>query len=352
MRLITFDGRLTSSDADASALSPDQLFGAIGFYAERLFVPRDFLAYYASVPDSPRNIAIGVLATLAWLVAFALAVRMRQRAVAVGLVWTAATLAPSLPVFVANASIAPVAERYAFLPSAGLAICVASIFADIARRITEAPPRIRTPATAAAAFACVALAAVFALQTSQRIGDWKDLETLLEATIDDAPGAGIPHVYLAHVHARAGRIDETRAEFLAATVGEMPDVSRHAVWYEYAAWLDANGFSEESWAAYREAIALDPRSVLARRDFAASLWRYATRPEMQDDGVLASALAEAELAVEIDPERVETLVLLATIARDLGDTTRARSAFEQALEFEDSDDTRQRIRLQLDSLPE
>jgi tetratricopeptide (TPR) repeat protein len=240
-----------------------------------------------------------------------------------------------------------------FLPSAGLAIALAPALAWAAERLT-APARRWSAATAgvaAGALAVTALAAFFAFQTNDRLADWADLETFLEATIDDDPDAGIPHLYLAHVYARAGRADETRVQFVRATESNLPEPSRGAAWYEYALWLDGAGSHDEARDAFEQALTFDPDSPPIRRDFAASQWRRAMATTPPDRELLTSALAEAERAAALDPLRSDTLVLVATIALDLGDNARARSAFEAALLVEESREFRQRIRAQLDALP-
>ncbi len=205
LRIWALDG-LGDSGLAWETIKPRPLLGAVGFYLEKLFAPRDLIAYYAVVPTDARRVAAGAAGVAAGAVALAAALRFGWRGVACGIVWTLLTLLFSMPLFVAEPSIAPIAERYLYLPSIGVAMIVAWCIASAASLLPRLPlgsPERLTPlagaAWAAPALALAGISVLFSVMTLLRLPDWKDVETYWRTTTEDNPSAGLPHAGLGSV---------------------------------------------------------------------------------------------------------------------------------------------------------
>jgi hypothetical protein len=356
LRIATF-GSLGDSGLAWSMLRPAELFGALGFYAEKLFVPRRLLAYYAVVPTSAPAIIGGVATACAWVAGLVAAVRTGQRAVAFGLAWMALTLVPSMPLFVAEPSIAPIAERYLYLPSAGLAIIVAAGAAAILRRIEAMASRPGEPLTPGGAgaysvAACVvgAVLVTFVVLTVLRLPDWKDVETFWTVAALDNPTAGVPHAGLGAIYRDAGRIDDAKEQFRLAVDGDIDRRRRALAWSDLGALHSDLGEYGAAVEAGEEAIALEPDLGPARFNLALTYWRQARESDPPLAATLALALEQARLAARAEQDRPDNLLLLALVAADAGERDEAEAALNRIIELDPPGDWSERARRQLQAL--
>jgi tetratricopeptide (TPR) repeat protein len=334
LRLAALDGPGESGLA-WRMLEPRPLFGALGFYAEKLFAPQDLLAYYAVVPVGTRFVAAGVVALVVWTAATIAALRWNRQAVAFGLIWSAVTLAISLPFFVAEPSIAPIAERYLYLPSIGMAVVMAWVIAEVLARLPsvsmsrsdEFTPGVAL-AWATAAVAVAALSITFSVMTLVRLPDWKDLRTFWETTSRDNPTAGFPHAALASTYVDEGRIEEAESELKQAVVGEIDDGRRAIAWNDLGALYAGrlNDF-DRAVGAFDAGIALAPEFGPLRLNLAYALWQQANMSDPKDQALLRHADEQAALFIELLGEQPGALILQGQIAGDLGDAAAARRAY-------------------------
>lgn len=339
LRLAVFHS-LGSSDLTLHELRPKQLLGATGFYAERLLVPHDLLAFYAAVPTDTATIVSGLIAAAALVAALAFAIRLHGGAPAFGLIWIASTLLPSFPVFVADPSHAPLAERYLYLPSVGLAVCVAWLIAQALDHIS--PKRLAlgrrriSPAHLGLWLAVLAIAVVFGVTTTTRLGDYADLRTFLEVTVRDSPRSGYPRAGLAAEYDRAGFAREAKEQFLIAINGLMKDSDRALAWDALATIQDREGDHAAAVESYQRGIALSPTAWNIHVNLAVTLWTMAGVTEPKDPELLASAFEHARLATTYASDRQDSWMLLARIARDRDDFATARAAYITVLRIDSS----------------
>ena len=353
LRLVTF-GSLGDSGLAWNTLRPAELSGAAGFYAEKLFVPRRLLAYYAVIPTSVPAIAAGVLVACAWVAGLVWAVRGGRRAPAFGLVWAALTLVPSMPLFVAEPSIAPIAERYLYLPSAGVAIVVAWAIREALPRLERAASKPGEAVSPEGALAYTSLAGVFAavvvvftVLTVVRLPDWKDVETFWTVASRDNPTAGIPHAGLGAIYRDAGLTEDAKEQFQLAVEGDIDRRRRALAWSDLGALYSDEADYRAAVDALEEAIALEPELGSARFNLALTYWRQAGESVPKDPASLALALEHARVASQLEKDRPDNLMLLALVATDAGGYDEAEAALNRIIELDPPGDWTERARRQL-----
>lgn len=355
-RLIAFDS-LGNSSIHWSELKPAHFFGALGFYATKMFVPVGLLAFRGTVPTSGMYVTAGFLFAAGGAALLALALWRRAFTPAFGIIWIAVTLFLGMPLFVSGPSFAPVAERYLYLPTIGLAICIAWVareaLAWVGERWSAAAEPSRTRVLyAAAAVPLVIIAAAFAYGTVTRLHSYSNLQTFFETAIARDPGGGIIHAGLAQEYDRQGRHDDALQEYLTATGGSFAKADqRAAVWNNLGAFYAAEKDYANASPAYERAIALDPDKGSAYFNYALMYRDQASQSDPKDRALLQKALAQANLAVEREPNVQEDLMLMARIAIDLGDNRTARDAYARVVKIDGSTAAADLARRQLAQLP-
>ena len=355
-RLIAFDS-LGNSSIRWGELRPAHLFGALGFYATKMFVPADLLAFRGTVPTSGMYVAAGVVFAAGGAALLALALWKRAFTPAFGIVWIAVTLFLGSPMFVSGPSFAPVAERYLYLPTIGLAICVAWLareaLAWVAGRWNAAEEASRERALyAAAAVPLVIVAAAFAYGTVTRLHSYENLETFFDTAIARDPGGGIIHAGLAQEYNRQGRRDEAEQQYTIAVAGSFAKEDQRAqVWNSLGAFYAAQKRYAEAADAYDRAIAIDPSQGSFYFNYALMYRDQASQSDPKDQALLQKALEQAKLATEREPNVQQDFTLLARIAIELGDTRTARDAYTRVLRIDGSTPEADLARRQLAQLP-
>jgi protein O-mannosyl-transferase len=166
----------------------------------RLFAWPAGLTIFHPVPSAPLGLAL--LFCCAVLLAAALGFARGGEAVRFGILLAALQWLP-VSGLVPTAS-ALVAERYLYLPGAGLCLCAGALLGAAALRLAAARPGARVPATLAMAAAAVALGAASAKRTAQ----WRDDATLSDAALALDPRC-LPALRNRAIAAReAGQLDE------------------------------------------------------------------------------------------------------------------------------------------------
>jgi tetratricopeptide (TPR) repeat protein len=202
------------------ALEPAVLLGrlaaALGWYARKLVVPPPQTHFVPGFPEATAA-AVGVagVAVAVGLAGWRLHRGSPAPLLAVG--WGLATLLPSLAVVTRALTDTPLAERYLYLPSVGLALGAGAVLAAALERRAW-----RVPAAAAS----VAVVAVYALWTAERCAVWRDdLSLWTDATVK-APEEGLPWNNRGIVLMRMGRLDEAVADFERALAVRYPPSGR------------------------------------------------------------------------------------------------------------------------------
>jgi hypothetical protein len=248
------------------------------FYLKKLLVPVGFSAEYAADGFSENLVSSGATLALAGIVLLGLAaLRMRRRpVVAFSLFWYAVTLLPVSNLF---ATYPIVADRYAYLPSFGFALLLASL----AARFLTSHPR---PAAAAAALLVLLLGgASFA-----RSLDWRSDLTLWEANLKSEPSNAKAYQNLAAEAIIAGELPRAR-QILAQGRLAAPSPM-----YDY----------------------LEGRIQYQRHD-------------------LAAALSHFEKVLQQDDQHIRTLLAMGAIYQELGDLDRAEGYYRRTLKADAAD---------------
>lgn len=149
-------------------------------------------------------IASGLL--LAGITAAVLALR-RHRYLPVGWFWYLGTLVPVIGLVQVGSQAR--ADRYTYLPLVGIYLMIAWGARDLLRR----RPALRSAAAGAAAISLAACALVTAFQ----VATWKDTTTLLRHALAVTRNNYLAHNNLGLEYTDEGRLDDSSAEFAAAT---------------------------------------------------------------------------------------------------------------------------------------
>jgi tetratricopeptide (TPR) repeat protein len=267
------------------------------------------------------------------------------------------------------------AERFLYLPSVGLAGCVAAAIYALGRQTPIWRPQTARTACAALGLVCLALTA----RTYARNQDWKDELSLWTSAVTVSPGNAKAHYNLANtLEILPGRLPEAVAEYRAAL---RIDPNHADVHYNLANALSAiPGQLPEAIAEYQAALEVEPDRVEPHNNLANALARlpgrlpeaiaeYRTALRMQPAGAevhhnlanallrlpggLSEAIDEYHAALRIDPDHPDAHLHLANaLARVPGRLPEAIAEYRAALRLTpDSEDARIGLANALSAIP-
>lgn len=245
---------------------------------------------------------------LAALVAFALGLVRRAPLAAFGLLWL---LVHWLPVSNLVPSSFLVAERYLYVPSAGLSVLVAWAVPALAAALPG--PGARRAAAALAALVLVALG----LTTARTAARWHSEETLWAWALECNPASYRAHNEIGNQRKAAGDLAAALDHYSRAI--ELGFTGAH---YNRANTLAALGRFEEAIRDYDLAVAFAPRMLQIQRN------RADTRLALGD---AAGALADLEHAVVREPGHAGTRVSRGAALLGLGRLGEAEAELERAI---------------------
>jgi tetratricopeptide (TPR) repeat protein len=211
------------------------------------------------------------------------------------------------------------AERFLYLPSAGLFVIAAAAGLALSRRIPApgVPVSRRIPPRALwAALAVLLLAA--AARTWIRGRDYRDDISLYTASVRATPQSLKLRTNLAATLQWAGRYSEAYGQAMEAL---RLDPSQRPLREVVACALDSLGRREEALAFLQSAVAGDPMDRASRRRLIQMLQLVQRQNE-------ADSIAEA--GMREDPSEVEWVVRSARGAQNRGDLPRAAALWEEA----------------------
>jgi tetratricopeptide (TPR) repeat protein len=315
--------RVAGSDSvvgDIDAPDATTLIRASGYYVIKLVWPWPHLNYavWSQVPALPMAV-LAVAAALAATVAAAWARRRGHGATPLlGLLWSGVALAPSLVIALSSFAANPVAERYLYLPSVGLALALGATVAELAAG------RWRAPALGIAAALLLAGLAGSVLRSY----DWSDNVRLWSSATRQVRDNGQPWVELGSAQYVAGDLAGALATFaVARTLPMAPETLAVAEYNAGLAHLKRVELAA-ALAAFDRAAAANRRYPLAHYGRGRALYEQALAT-----GELAARrrlLTQARLAfsttVGLDPSFGDPRLQLVRVLRALGDTERARGA--------------------------
>lgn len=266
----------------------------------RFLWPHDLAVAYA-VPEPPDPAAAAAL-LLAFAACVAAAAFLRRRAplATTGLLWFLVFLAPVAGLVPGGP--AAFADRYAYLPGAGLCLAASGTAAHAAR---VWPLALRVTVAGAV------LAMLATLSDAQR-KVWRDPRSLYSRAVTVSPGSYVAHHDFGVLLVREGSREEGAAHFaeavrlapafapahqglaaLHAGAGRLAEAERHyrealrlrpamaGAQYELGAVLVAQGRSEEAIELYRDLVRRRPEFLEARNNLAVLLLAAGRREEAE-----------------------------------------------------------------------
>ena len=260
------------------------------------------------------------------LLVFILAVRGRrtEKPILFFLAFFFVALLPTSNLIILIGSI--MAERFMYLPSVGIAGCVAAVVRALGQRNSLRRP-ITRPITARVAWAALGVACLaLAGRTYARNSDWQDELSIWSSAVEVCPGSAKAHYNLAKaLEVLPGRMPEAIAEYQAALRID-PD---HADVHNNL----ANAFSAipgrlpEAIAEYQAALRIAPDRAEPHNNLANALARI--------PGRLPEAIAEYQAALRIRSDNAEVHYNLAnTLLRLPGGLTEAIDEYRAALRID------------------
>lgn len=290
--------------APARANLVSNVLSTVGTYALRALAPLPLTTSHPFVTwPAPALLLVAVGIALS----IAAAIRWRSLAVPLALFG-----APLLPTAMACATFGSAAERYAYLPSLGLAWLLALGIVR-ARAAGAGLARVGTPAAAAA------LVALGLPSTVLRLADWRSDEALFTAAVAVDPDDWQANLSLSRVAISRGDLDGA-AEHLVRAQRRNP--SSAYVANALASVHARRGEGTLAVAQAQRAIRLEPRFAQAFYHLAAGL---------HETGDHAGERAALDSAVRLAPGWTEPLVIRAATRCELGTAAPACEAELEAL---------------------
>jgi protein O-mannosyl-transferase len=264
-----------------------------------------------------------------WLVLVALvaAVILRRRQPLLGFLfaWWLVTLAPCLDVRMVSF---PLADRFSYMPSVGLALAVAYL---LLVKLPEIFPITQLAPALAAAVACVSIA--YAVQDVRLVPTWNDNVALWTYSLHASPDAALVHLFQATLlRTRDGNMVGAEREYQTALRLNRQSVRPLAgVTYECYLGLGQIALLRAHIAAaanyYQQAIQLSPDHSPAYKALGALYF---------PQGAYQQAAKYFVTAVKLDPQDVESRFFLGTCALKLGHPREAAAQFRAARQVDPS----------------
>lgn len=216
-------------------------------YAKTLAYPSSLSALYElhTIKTLDARAAAGIAVIAAFLAA--LVVFRRRRAVFLGLIMMGLPLLPVL--YIPALSTSAAADRYMYLPTAGLGIIAAYVF----ERVFNG--NLRRAFTYIVAAIVITVLSAYSISSVERTRVWRDDLALWSDTVRKSPGSRYAHYNLALAYQDRGYLDNAIAEFKAAIKAAPDYEDAH---YNLAWCYQSKGDSINAAIHYREVLRLDP----------------------------------------------------------------------------------------------
>ena len=274
-----------------------------------LAFPRGLTIYHVLPAADAASVAVAALAWALIAVAVVLLVRQRSAPSLLGLAWFALGLVPASGLL-ALPTATVLAERYLYVPAAGLWLLVADQVARLRGRAG-----LRTPLTAAAALALL----VLGVRSVVRNLDWRDDGTLSRAAVAVEPRAPMAQYNLGLALLEAGDRAAARAHWEVAIRHDSVD-GRALIGLGNLAAQDGDAAAAER--LYRAALGTLAGPVEAHLNLG----------KLYDQlGDAARARAEWETVLRAEPDHADALTQLGVLQATAGDLAGAERRFLQAL---------------------
>ncbi|GIW40611.1 MAG: hypothetical protein KatS3mg076_1188 [Candidatus Binatia bacterium] len=317
-----------------SSVSWPEFLGALGFYARKALWPVGQDVYVDSLPVSPAYVIPGAL--LLGAVAFSL---LGPWLVRFSALWFVSTLLPALALLWVPVSTTPVAERYLYVPSVGVALLVGWGISWFHGRSTDRPARRRAYALALLAVACAGVVSCW-----KRNDVWVDEVAFWEAAVRSSPSL-LPQRELADALLRRGDLERAEKTYREALGRPASEEERAMTWANLGNLYRRQGRFDEAVAAFEKAAGIVAHPLVfhglgfawmkkAEQAQAAGdargVWDAVQRARRAFE--TAVRLGESDPRAFRDWEASKTYLLLGQVLAALGEKEAAKKRLRQALE--------------------
>lgn len=299
-----------------AALNAAQLFGALGWYVLRVVWPPPQSAFVTTVPAGG-YVLLGVLAASAWIAGTWRSWRhseWRVEVLAMALFFI--SLAPSLVIAVLSVSETPLAERYLYIPSAGICLAAGFLIVRLSARLA-ASPRWRTVGSVAATL-LIAVPAGWA--SAQRAAVWRNNFRFWQDAVRTAPNESLPHLHLGTAYAELGdhsaAIEQYRLALNTARNGEARSKALNNLGSRYA----AMGRYQDAIEQFKQALEDVPQYPMAHYNWALAELLLASNAtdEAERGQRISDGALHLEAALRLNPRYVEAQLEYAHLLLNLG----------------------------------
>ncbi len=296
-------------------------------YIGKTVWPSDLAVFYPYPHDIALWKAIAAALALMGVTVWVVHEWRRRPYLGVGWFWYMGTLVPVIGLVQVGAQAR--ADRYTYLPMAGLLIMLAWGARDAVKRWPSAKPVIASLA-AASVIGCAAA-------TSIQMEYWRNSEALFAHALAVTHGNYVAHHnYGLAIADEPGRLPEAINHYRAALAIRRDSVEAHS---DLGNALSQTGALREAAAQYQAALQIAPDSAIPHNNLGNTFFRM---------GRLEEAIAEYETAVRLRPDYAEAHNNLGAALASVGRTQEAIEQFQAALRIQpDYEQAQKNLRLAL-----
>jgi tetratricopeptide (TPR) repeat protein len=330
----------------------------VGYYLRLMLLPHPLNAFVLDLPRGGVESAMLLLLTGAFGAGLLWAtLRLPSSVVTIGGWWFVFGIAPALLVPFSQNIHTPVAERYAYLPSAGFILMACDLVLRVRTATRNGLPIRPGPARWIPAGGILVLLAVLSAMTVTRNQVWRDSASLWEDTIRKSAAASIPHLSLGEIYERQGRLKEAEDQYRAALEGRGPRPFYANAATNLAIVLLQQRRFDRAEEAVRLGLARVPDHPILHYTEGMIHWEEAQQKGNDPSSghprsfYLDQARGPLSRAVAVDPRMAQAYYLLALVDLGLDRFEEARENFRKVVELEPDSPQGRFSREQLAVLP-
>lgn len=281
-------------------------------YLGKTIWPTDLAVFYPPVRDWPALSVAGAFLVLALISLLAFFLRRPAPFLPVGWCWFLGLLVPVIGLVPIGEQ--SMADRYSYLPSAGLFLAAVWAGSSCLRR-WRLPTAVDWGVVTVLILACAALSRV-------QLSYWKDSETLFRRALTVTRGNYLAHNNLGTALFQQGRLAEAREQIEAALAIKPDYALAHK---NLGAILDALGQPEPAISHYQEALRLNGRLAEACNGMGLALEKL---------GRVDDAERQYREAIRLKPNLADAYYNLGVLLQRSGHAEEAVRAFQTTLTFQ------------------
>ncbi|RMG44194.1 MAG: hypothetical protein D6718_10510 [Acidobacteria bacterium] len=331
-------------------------FGSLGWYIRKAFWPPPQSAFVPEVPGGATAL-LGAAAFLLFAAAVSIVWLLRlsrseppvwaPEVVATGIFF--AGIAPPLAIALRRISETPLAERYLYLPSAGLCLAAGLLLGRLSQRLERAG---NLPALALPAAVVAALLLPSARQTVRRAEVWQNNLAFWTDAVRKAPDEGLPHLHLGIEYNDRGEKEKAIEEYRKAFERYDDAEGRSKALNNWGSALLGLGRYQEAIEKFRLALREVARYPTPHYNWgiAAEGLARAARDPAERRRLLAEARLHYQKALEINPRYTKAHVQYGALLAQLGDFAGSRRHLKRAIQLAPASRSAERARRMLERL--